>query len=229
MQNARTSWKWAMGLLGLSAVMAAVFLAFLPDTIPMHYNASWEVDRYGSKYEMLLFPGVALVLCVFFRFSQKLPAGNKKLPAFLEIFFLAPLEPPGAGLLSVGLVGLLWEKPPAGSREPVLERGRPALWRAADSYGILDAQSRAEFPGGPAHLLEYEKRCGVAKEPAVWRIRFCGVRLFGFGRIGFPLRPAASGLHGRGGSTGRHCEQRCFLSNLESLAKGAPGGIRLHR
>lgn len=40
-------------LLPLSVVL--VSLQFLPDQIPAHYGISGEVDRWGSKYEILIF------------------------------------------------------------------------------------------------------------------------------------------------------------------------------
>ena len=40
--------------------MVAAALPFLPNPIPVHYNAAGAVDRWGSKYEMLIFPGIML-------------------------------------------------------------------------------------------------------------------------------------------------------------------------
>lgn len=48
-------------LVALMALLLAVFgaaLAFLPDTVPVHYNFAGEADRMGSKLEFLLFPGI---------------------------------------------------------------------------------------------------------------------------------------------------------------------------
>ena len=39
-----------------------VFLILSPDRIPAHYNFAGEVDRIGSKYENLLFPGLVVVM-----------------------------------------------------------------------------------------------------------------------------------------------------------------------
>lgn len=36
--------------------MPLAALLFLPDSIPAHYNAAGVVDRWGSKYEILIFP-----------------------------------------------------------------------------------------------------------------------------------------------------------------------------
>lgn len=46
----------------LPMVMTTVaVLWFLPDTIPAHYGISGEVDRWGSKYESFILPGISLV------------------------------------------------------------------------------------------------------------------------------------------------------------------------
>lgn len=43
-------------LMFLPIIYTTVSLFFLPDTIPAHYNGANEVDRWGSKYEILLLP-----------------------------------------------------------------------------------------------------------------------------------------------------------------------------
>ena len=47
-------------------VGTAVVLLFMPDRVPMHYDITGTVDRWGSKYEELIFPVVILVFCLFF-------------------------------------------------------------------------------------------------------------------------------------------------------------------
>lgn len=39
----------------------ALVLQFLPMRVPMHYNAAGEVNRWGSKYECLIFPVLILL------------------------------------------------------------------------------------------------------------------------------------------------------------------------
>lgn len=41
-------------------VLVLAALPFLPGRIPAHYNAAGAVDRWGSKYELLIFPGIML-------------------------------------------------------------------------------------------------------------------------------------------------------------------------
>ncbi len=52
-------------LLVLSVISTAVLLILSPDVIPAHYNASGQVDRFGSKYEQLIFPGFSVLMTVF--------------------------------------------------------------------------------------------------------------------------------------------------------------------
>lgn len=57
-------------------VGTAIFMAFMPDTIPAHYNMAGEADRFGSKYESLIWPVCAAVMGCMFLFPSKLPRGE---------------------------------------------------------------------------------------------------------------------------------------------------------
>lgn len=54
-------------------VGTVVFLIISPDRIPVHYNFAGEVDRIGSKYENLIWPGFAIGLGVFFLLMARIP------------------------------------------------------------------------------------------------------------------------------------------------------------
>lgn len=58
---------------GLLIVMGTLFVMQfkeLPERIPMHYNAAGEIDRYGSKWGLLLLPAIGTGMFVmFFLFS----------------------------------------------------------------------------------------------------------------------------------------------------------------
>lgn len=54
--------RWLIGLPVLSLIMTIFSLLCLPDTIPLHYDSAWNVDRYGSKYELLLMPGITVLV-----------------------------------------------------------------------------------------------------------------------------------------------------------------------
>ena len=51
---------WAISVFAL--VLTAVVLQFMPDSVPMHYDLTGNIDRWGSKYENLLFPVIILFL-----------------------------------------------------------------------------------------------------------------------------------------------------------------------
>lgn len=49
-------------LLAIPMLMTLLWLRFLPEQVPMHYNVHSEIDRWGSKWELLLLPGILLVM-----------------------------------------------------------------------------------------------------------------------------------------------------------------------
>lgn len=54
---------WLVSLIPL--VITGIVLGFLPNKVPMHYNAQGVIDRWGSKYENLLFPFIILAITLF--------------------------------------------------------------------------------------------------------------------------------------------------------------------
>lgn len=51
---------WAISILSL--VLTAIVLQFMPDSVPMHYDLTGNIDRWGAKYENFLFPTIILLL-----------------------------------------------------------------------------------------------------------------------------------------------------------------------
>lgn len=49
----------ALAVLPIIVIVAALFQ--MPDEVPMHYGADMIVDRFGSKYETLLFPVITVI------------------------------------------------------------------------------------------------------------------------------------------------------------------------
>lgn len=54
-----------------SILTTCVLLVLSPDTVPVHYNLSGEIDRMGSKYEYLIFPAEAIGIGAFFGLMAK--------------------------------------------------------------------------------------------------------------------------------------------------------------
>lgn len=48
-------------LLGTAAFLA-LYWQYIPSEVPMHYNAAGEIDRWGSKAELLILPVIAWLL-----------------------------------------------------------------------------------------------------------------------------------------------------------------------
>ncbi|MDE6595703.1 MAG: SdpI family protein [Oscillospiraceae bacterium] len=56
-------------------IIVLIALQFLPEKIPAHYDLYMNIDRWGSKYESLLFPAFTILMAAFMygmsRFSAK--------------------------------------------------------------------------------------------------------------------------------------------------------------
>lgn len=63
-------------LLPLLAILAA--LLFLPEEIPAHYGFDGQVDRWGSKYETLIFPALTISFGLFMLLISKISAKQEK-------------------------------------------------------------------------------------------------------------------------------------------------------
>lgn len=63
-------------LLPLAATLIAIPL--LPDEIPAHYGANNQVDRWGSKYEVLIFPAITVAFGLFMLWMAKIVAKHEE-------------------------------------------------------------------------------------------------------------------------------------------------------
>lgn len=64
---------WIISFVSLAGT--AIVLQFMPGSVPMHYDMAGNIDRWGSKYENLIFPIIILVMSLFWamfiRFFEK--------------------------------------------------------------------------------------------------------------------------------------------------------------
>ena len=51
---------------------AIAVLFILPDTVAAHYNSAGIADRYGSKYEAVILPGITLALALIYFLIRKI-------------------------------------------------------------------------------------------------------------------------------------------------------------
>lgn len=88
-----------------SIAASAVLLMLMPDTVPMHYDFNGNIDRYGSKYEMLLFPGIMLLMgCIFLLVARnerkKADRSNEKPILYTGIATCLPIAALGIYLMA---------------------------------------------------------------------------------------------------------------------------------
>lgn len=64
-----------IGMMALAAMVTMIVLQWsrVPETIPAHFGANGEVDRWGSKWELLILPVIAIVLYLFMQFIEARP------------------------------------------------------------------------------------------------------------------------------------------------------------
>ncbi|MFJ8514034.1 DUF1648 domain-containing protein [Lysinibacillus xylanilyticus] len=61
------------GLFVLSILYIFVMWGKLPEEIPGHFNGAGEVDRWGSKIELLILPFIGLFLWILLGLLEKVP------------------------------------------------------------------------------------------------------------------------------------------------------------
>lgn len=78
MKLKKTAWDWITEALSLALVLGTILYLVLmwksiPDTIPAHYNAAGEVNRWGGKSELLMLPIIGGILYFFITLIQQYP------------------------------------------------------------------------------------------------------------------------------------------------------------
>ncbi len=100
-------------LLLLSIISTAVILILSPDVIPAHYNAAGEVDRFGSKYEHLIFPGFAFLMAgimlslLHLQRKRGMPEPEQKILLYTTVFSLVLFNGLGVffGIIAINYSG----------------------------------------------------------------------------------------------------------------------------
>ncbi|MDE7289036.1 MAG: DUF1648 domain-containing protein, partial [Oscillospiraceae bacterium] len=58
-------------------IIVLIALQFLPEKIPAHYDLYMNIDRWGSKYESLLFPAFTILMAAFMYGMSRLAAKHE--------------------------------------------------------------------------------------------------------------------------------------------------------
>ncbi|MCM3570693.1 DUF1648 domain-containing protein [Neobacillus mesonae] len=77
--KSKREWIWDISgylcYIGSIILLLAVW-RMLPDEVPGHYNAAGEVDRWGSKWELLLFPFISAFILILMSVLEKFPEAH---------------------------------------------------------------------------------------------------------------------------------------------------------
>ena len=165
----------------LPLVVTAVSMAFLPDTIPVHYGVEGTVDRWGSKYECFIFPvitfvmGGLLLLCSWLIPCVKAEGSEKagRIALIAGIILLLAFNMLNGLILytSWAMVEDLGEVPELGLRVLLL---LAALLLVA--LGAAMPHLKRNHWIGRAHQVEPAKRRCLGQKPAVRRQGIYGRR-----------------------------------------------------
>ena len=74
----KTRLEWLFDIIGYIALASIVVILVLnwgklPDEVPVHFGVNGEADRWGSKFELLILPGIAILLTIFMTVLEKRP------------------------------------------------------------------------------------------------------------------------------------------------------------
>nr|WP_240523878.1 DUF1648 domain-containing protein [Bacillus cereus] len=74
----KTKSEWIGDIIGYSLLFGSIIFLIiiwgrLPEEVPAHYNAYGAVDRWGSKWELLLLPGIGAFILLFIQTLEKFP------------------------------------------------------------------------------------------------------------------------------------------------------------
>nr|WP_232288629.1 DUF1648 domain-containing protein [Bacillus cereus] len=74
----KTKSEWIGDIIGYSLFFGSIIFLIiiwgrLPEEVPAHYNAYGAVDRWGSKWELLLLPGIGAFILLFIQTLEKFP------------------------------------------------------------------------------------------------------------------------------------------------------------
>lgn len=74
----KTKSEWIWDVIGFSFYIGSILLLIflwgkLPDKVPAHFNALGEVDRWGSKLELFLLPGIGALIIFLMQIFERAP------------------------------------------------------------------------------------------------------------------------------------------------------------
>jgi uncharacterized membrane protein len=75
-------------IFALTLIIAAISYAYMPDQIPIHFNVAGEIDNYGGKNFIFLFPGIILFMILLAEFTQNADPKKSSYNKFKKEYYL---------------------------------------------------------------------------------------------------------------------------------------------
>ena len=77
----KTKYEWLMDIVGYLAliIMASILIMNwrdMPSEVPAHFDGNGKVDRWGSKMELLVLPGIAIAMHFFLMVFERFPQAH---------------------------------------------------------------------------------------------------------------------------------------------------------
>ena len=77
----KTKSEWIWDTIGFLFYLGSILLLIfvwnkLPSEVPAHYNALGEVDRWGSKWELLILPSIGAFIILLMQVLEKFPEAH---------------------------------------------------------------------------------------------------------------------------------------------------------
>ncbi|WP_246943627.1 DUF1648 domain-containing protein [Bacillus pinisoli] len=74
----KTKGEWIWDVIGYFSFIGSIVLLVtvwhqLPEQVPAHYNGAGEVDRWGSKWELLILPGIGMFMLLLMQTLEAFP------------------------------------------------------------------------------------------------------------------------------------------------------------
>lgn len=74
----KTKSEWLWDIIGYTIFIGTIIFLIsiwnkLPNEVPAHFNALGEVNRWGSKYELLILPGIGVFIILLMQILEKFP------------------------------------------------------------------------------------------------------------------------------------------------------------
>ncbi|MFJ7951055.1 DUF1648 domain-containing protein [Lysinibacillus sp. NPDC096418] len=67
-------WDWIGGGIFIGSMLYIIAVwGKIPDEVPGHFNAAGEVDRWGSKFELIILPFIGVFLWILMGLLEKAP------------------------------------------------------------------------------------------------------------------------------------------------------------